>query len=45
MKQNRHATPDMSSFVVDSGLLSGASPTQVRRKYVSQPTERLARLP
>ena len=42
MKQNRHATPDMSSFVVDSGLLSGASPTQVRRKHVSQPTERLA---
>ena len=42
MRQNRRATPDMSSFVVDSGLLSGASPTQVRRKHVSQPTERLA---
>ena len=40
MRQNRRATPDISSFVVDSGLLSGAEPTQVkvRRKKVSQPT-------
>ena len=42
MKQNRRPTPDMASFVVDSGLLSGVSTTQVRRKYVSPPTERLA---
>ena len=41
MRQTRRATPDLSSFVVDSGLLKGASPDQVRRKHVGQPKERL----
>ena len=40
IQQRRRPAPDLSSFVVDSGLLSGAEPTQVkvRRKKVSQPT-------
>ena len=37
----RRATPDMSSFVASSGLISGASPTMVKRKHRS-PSSKLS---
>ena len=38
MPSQRRATPDMSSFVVDSGLISGADASEVRRKPRRSPS-------